>query len=106
MQMTIQSRGQNLTESIREHIEHRIFAALDQHEHRIQGVEVLVSDVNGPRGGIDQVCRVVVRLTNGMTLRHERRGIDLYANVSLAADKVKRRVGRQIAKLRDNRKRS
>ena len=33
-----------------------------------------------------------------VTLRKE---FDLYANVSLVADKVKRRVGRQLAKLRE-----
>ena len=104
MQMTIASRSSELTPSIREHIEQRLRAALDQHASRITQVEVMVEDENGPRGGFDQVCRVVVSLTNGMKLRHERRGLDLYANVSLIADKVKQRVGRQLAKLRDRRK--
>lgn len=103
MQMTIASRSSALTPSIREHIEQRIYAALDQHASRIDRVEIMLEDENGPRGGFDQVCRVVVSLTNGMKLRHERRGLDLYANVSLIADKVKQRVGRQLAKLRDKR---
>ncbi|MEM9348177.1 MAG: HPF/RaiA family ribosome-associated protein [Planctomycetota bacterium] len=103
MQMTIASRSADLTPSIREHIQDRIHAALDQHESRIDQVEVMIEDENGPRGGLDQVCRVVVSLTNGMQLRHERRGLDLYANVSLIADKVKQRVGRELAKIKDRR---
>lgn len=103
MQMTIASRSAELTPSIREHIHNRLFAALDQHATRIDQVEVMIEDENGPRGGFDQVCRVVVKLSNGMKLRHERRGLDLYANVSLIADKVKQRVGRQLAKMRDRR---
>ncbi|MGB0766301.1 MAG: HPF/RaiA family ribosome-associated protein [Phycisphaeraceae bacterium] len=104
MQMTIASRSADLTQPIREHIRARLYAALDQHASRINRVEVTIDDENGPRGGIDQVCRVVVRLTNGQTLHHVRRGIDLYANVSLIADKAKRRVGRRIAKIKDRRK--
>ena len=103
MQMTIASRGADLTPTIREHIQDRLHAALDQHATRIEQVEVMIEDENGPRGGLDQVCRVVVSLTNGMQLRHERKGLDLYANVSLIADKVKQRVGRELAKLKDRR---
>ncbi len=103
MQMIIASRGADLTEPIRSHIRARLNAALDQHASRVSRVEVVIEDENGPRGGVDQVCRVVVSLTNGMKFRHQRRGLDLYANVSLIADKVKRRVGRQLAKLHDRR---
>lgn len=105
MQMTIASRSAEMTPSIREHIQARLFAALDQYASRVKLIEVTVEDENGPRGGFDQVCRVAVSLTNGMKLHHERRGLDLYANVSLVADKVKRRVGRRLAKLRDRRQR-
>lgn len=103
MLFTISSRSTDLTHAIQQHVRERLTAALDQHADRVQRVTVLLEDVNGPRGGIDQVCRVAVYLTNGQTLHLERRGLDLYANVSLVADKVKRRVGRQIAKLRGRR---
>lgn len=103
MQMTIQSRSTDLTQAIRQHVRDRLTAALDQHARSVQRVEVTLEDVNGPRGGEDQVCRVTVHLTDGQRLRHERKGLDLYANVSLVADKVKRRVGRSLAKLKDRR---
>ena len=100
MQLDIQSKNIELTQAIREHIQERITAALDQHAERVGLVAVTLADVNGPRGGIDQQCDVVVSLHGGRTLRHSRTGEDLYANVSLVADKVKRRVGREIAKVR------
>lgn len=106
MQMNIVSRSADLTQPIRKHIYDRLYAALDQHETNISHVDVMIEDENGPRGGFDQVCKVVVSLTNGMKLRHERRGLDLYANVSLIADKVKRRVGRELGRLREKRTRS
>ena len=104
MQFIISSRTDALTQPIREHIQERLGAALDQHASRVSRINVVLEDENGPRGGIDQVCRVAVKLSNGMTLHHVRRGMDLYANISLVADTVKRRVGRKIAHLRDKRK--
>ncbi|MFN3168077.1 MAG: ribosome hibernation-promoting factor, HPF/YfiA family [Phycisphaeraceae bacterium] len=103
MLMTIQSRNTDLTQAIRQHIRDRLTAALDQHARSVQRVEVMLEDVNGPRGGEDQVCRVTVHLTTGQQLRHERKGLDLYANVSLIADKVKRRVGRSLSRLKQRR---
>lgn len=100
MQLTIQSRDTQVTTPIREHIQQRLVAALDQHADRIRAVSVKLSDLNGPRGGVDQLCKVSVQLNNGKMLHHERKGLDLYSNISLIADKVKRRVGRQIARLK------
>lgn len=100
MQMTITSRSTALTQAIRQHVRDRMTAALDQHAQRVRRIDVMLEDVNGPRGGQDQVCRVAVELSDGRKLHHERRGFDLYANVSLIADKVKRRVGREIARLK------
>lgn len=103
MHLTVSSRRSELTPSIREHVRDRLTAALDQHASRVRRVTVLLEDVNGPRGGEDQLCRVAVELNDGQTLHHEPRGFDLYANVSLVADKVKRRVGGVIAKVRRHR---
>ena len=100
MHMTIASRNSTLTQAIRQHIQDHLTAALDQHASRVEHISVTLEDVNGPRGGEDQLCRVAVQLKTGQTLHHERRGLDLYANVSLIADKVKRRVGREIARIR------
>lgn len=96
--MDIQVLGVNvkLTPAIIEHAKHRLTAALDQHRDRIRRVQVRLIDVNGPRGGRDQVCHVAVVLASGAIMDQRRRGRDLYANVSLLADAVKQRVGRRI----------
>ena len=100
MKLAVRGQKMDLTPSILDHIRGRIHAALDQHAGRVRSVSVVVGDENGPRGGVDQFCRVHVHLVNGQTLRHHRTGEDLYANVSLLADTVKRRVGRYVAKAR------
>ncbi|MEM1355316.1 MAG: HPF/RaiA family ribosome-associated protein [Planctomycetota bacterium] len=100
MNLAIRGKKIDLTPAILDHIRQRMSAALDQYSGRVRSVSVLLSDENGPRGGIDQLCRVHVHLLNGKTLRHTRRGDDLYVNVSLLADIVKSRVGRYLGKAR------
>jgi len=103
MRISVRARNLDMTQSISEHVRNRIHAALNQHADRVRDVRVQLSDINGPRGGRDQQCRVAVRLSNGELLVHERLDYDLYANVSLLADTIKRRVGDYVARMRSRR---
>jgi len=100
MRIAVRGAGVPLSRAIVQHVRDRVRAALDQHGARVHDVRVQLEDDNGPRGGRDQRCRVTVRLVSGQLLVHERTDRDLYANVSLAADMVKRRVGKVVDKLR------
>ena len=89
MRISVRGRNIELTRPISEHVQERIYAALNQHAERVRDVRVQLSDINGPRGGRDQQCRVAVRMATGELLVHERLDYDLYANVSQA---TRRRV--------------
>jgi len=47
-------------EAVISEVEHRVNLALDRLAHRVREVRVSLSDVNGPRGGLDQQCVVIV----------------------------------------------
>jgi ribosome-associated translation inhibitor RaiA len=47
---------------LREHVKQRLERALGRIGGRIQRVTTRCSDVNGPRGGVDQLCRVELAL--------------------------------------------
>src|SRR4051812_12636710 len=51
------------TASILEEAERRLQFALGRFAGRIRRVDARLADVNGPRGGVDQVWQVIVRLT-------------------------------------------
>jgi len=48
--------------SVRRDVEDLLLAAVDRFRSRVRTVNVSVTDVNGPRGGIDKKCRCVVHL--------------------------------------------
>ena len=43
------------------YIERKLRRSLDRFGHRIESVVIFLRDVNGPRGGVDKACRVLVK---------------------------------------------
>lgn len=65
MRLTVQIRGGEgdsaEAEALRAHIERRIGFALARFSDGLGSVLVRLDDLNGPRGGIDKRCRVLLR---------------------------------------------
>lgn len=95
IQVDISARGFDLSEPIRQHVEDRLHAALDQHEQQVRRVDVVLEDTNGPKGGQDKRVKIAVQMADGDTVRVEQTGEELYPTVSRAADAVKHSVGKQ-----------
>lgn len=43
------------------YIERKLGRSLERFGHRIEKVVIFLRDVNGPRGGVDKACRVLVK---------------------------------------------
>jgi ribosome-associated translation inhibitor RaiA len=97
MKIEIQARCFALTEGLRQHVVRRIEYALKSYRIWVDRVEVQLGDVNGPRGGADKFCRVMVRLPHLPALVIRDLGGDLYAVISSAAERAGRTVGRRMA---------
>ena len=88
--------------ALRRFAEHALGRKLSPRAGRIQRVSIRLSDVNGPKGGVDKVCIVRIGLRGGgeVSVRGESTG--WYEAVSLAAMNARsvldRRVGRQRAR--------
>ncbi|HXH01950.1 MAG TPA: HPF/RaiA family ribosome-associated protein [Candidatus Competibacteraceae bacterium] len=96
MQLDIQARGFKLTAALREHVARRLGFALGRYGSWVQRVTVCLGDVNGPRGGADKLCRILVRLRCMPAIVIKDLGTDLYTTIDLAAERTVRQVGRQI----------
>ncbi len=86
-----------VSNSLREYLERRIDFALGRFEESIRSVSVTLEDTNGPRGGVDQLCRILV------SLQGERKPViaemthdQLKAAIDLAAECAGRSVARTL----------
>jgi putative sigma-54 modulation protein len=60
MRLQIHSQRVQIDEPLRIHIERRLRRALSRFSRRLRHVQLNLRDVNGPRGGLDKQCRIVV----------------------------------------------
>lgn len=103
--MRIQVRaGESAGDTLRVAAERRLRFALGRFERRIASISVRFSDVNGPRGGVDQSCRVAVKLAAPAGLIVvEDVDLDPLAALGRAADRVARAVARAVEHARRGR---
>lgn len=95
MNIDIHGRHVDISETLRVHVERRLRFALGRLSHRIVRVHVWLTDLNGPRGGIDKRCRIEVVGHKG-TVAVEDTDADAYVVIDLAAERI-RRMARRLA---------
>ena len=103
MQIDVRSIQFSLTDSIVQHTQDRLAAALDRHENRINSVMVKLKDVNGPKGGVDKICDIVVKFDGRGLVAIKESHYDIYRAINSAAARVKNSVGRRIGRTKNKR---
>lgn len=101
MQIDIQAHNFLLTKALRGHIERRLGFALSTRGEQIQRIQVRLSDINGPRNGVDKCCQILVVLPHVPDVVIEDVEADLYTAIDRAADRAGRTVGRRLTRQRD-----
>ncbi len=104
MNVTVRSRHLHLSDALRAYAERRLRFSVGTFAPLIDGIDVCVADVNGPRRGIDKVCAIAVGLTPiGRVLA---RAIDsnAYSAVDRAAARIRAGLVRRLRLRRENRR--
>lgn len=105
MQIEIQAREFTLTEALGTYIKRRINFVLSSRYEQIKRIRVCVSDINGPRGGVDKSCRIQICLPLLRDIVIEDTESNLYVAIDRAADRAGRTVNRRLSRLqKKNRK--
>jgi ribosomal subunit interface protein len=98
MNTMIHTRDFTVTPAIRHWIDRQVERALQRFEGEVTGVEIYLSDVNGPRGGDDKKVVMQTRLRGLPPVSVSTRGEDLYAAISRSAKRLRRGVKRTVTK--------
>ncbi len=98
MTVDITAREIPVTPAIAAHVSRRVGFALGRFAPRLGRVAVRLADVNGPRGGADKRCRIMVTLGRGGPVVVEEQDADLYAAVDAATGRAGRAVARSLAR--------
>lgn len=101
MELEIGKHDVHLNDTLRDHIERRLDFALSQFGNFVSRVTVTLADVNGPRGGPDKQCRLLIHLRSGSLVKVEDTDEDMTAAVNRAADRAGHAVARQLERIRE-----
>ncbi|KPK38621.1 MAG: hypothetical protein AMJ69_08015 [Gammaproteobacteria bacterium SG8_47] len=99
MLIAIQSRGFSLTPALRAYVQNRLGFTLTRGADRVRRIDVRLSDVNGPRGGDDKRCLIVVKLQGLANVVIEDTQSDLYTAIDRAAARAGRTLKRRLTLL-------
>lgn len=100
MHMTIQTNGFQMTTALRAYTEQRLATALGWARHHMRKMAVSLSDINGPRGGVDKRCRIQVQLGGGREVIIDDVDANLYTAIDRAVDRADRAVVRKVERTR------
>ena len=83
-----------------EYIHHKLGTKLGKFAHSVERVSVRLTDVNGPRGGVDKLCRIKVVLVGLPTVVIERRDPVMKAAFDVAVTTTERAVRKALQRRR------
>jgi ribosomal subunit interface protein len=98
MELDIRGISMELTESIDTHVRNRLTKDLSHFAARVRKVTVRVSDVNGPRGGMDKRCHMEATATGVEDAHADEVDSDLYRAIDQASTRLRKHLTRLIDK--------
>lgn len=96
----IRARGVVLSADERAYIRGELGAKLGKFASRVERVSVRLDDVNGPRGGVDHVCRIKLVLSGLPSIVVQHQAASPRAAVDGAIARAERTVGRSVRRRR------
>jgi ribosome-associated translation inhibitor RaiA len=100
MELSIRTHGFDLSDPLKSYTERRLRSSLGGFGTRLEGVEVRLGDVNGPRGGIDKRCAIKVIVRRSGVVFARAAGDDVYSTVDHAAARIRSAVSRTLSRRR------
>jgi putative sigma-54 modulation protein len=97
MLVNIQSRHFSLSEALSKYVKKKVQIMLCRYEGKIIRVDVSLFDINGPKGGEDKCCKIVVKINGASSIVVQETAEDLYDAINTCSRRGRRAVKRQLS---------
>jgi putative sigma-54 modulation protein len=101
MNISIRGRRVPVSPLLHDYSTARARTAFASLEGKVERVDVVFTDLNGPRGGRAQACRLFVRLWNHRTVIAEARELDFYSAVRRGTARARQAVGKALRAMKE-----
>lgn len=95
MESTIIAKGIDASQSFRQYISERVDEALSRAQDSIHFITVRLSDLNGPKGGVDKRCQIQLKLSGLPTVIIS----EVSASIDSALDRALERASRVVERV-------
>ena len=89
-------RGIDFTDELHDAVQKLVVFAVDRYETQVAKVSVYLTDLNGPKGGVDKLCQITANLRRGNPVFMLEKGSDLLTTVNRAARRIGHLIGRTV----------
>lgn len=96
MKTEIKSHRTSLSAEDRDWIERRIHFGFDRFAPRIRCLTLQLTDLNGPKGGIDQLCDVRISMLSANSIFASAKAASLHEATRMALDRAERSLSRSL----------
>ena len=96
MNIEIRTQHLDLADALQGYVKRRLRFCLSRFRPRLGLITVRLSDINGPRGGVDKCCRIIAEVVPSGSVVLEETDADLYAAIDRAVDRVGRSLTRHL----------
>ncbi|MDJ0880060.1 MAG: HPF/RaiA family ribosome-associated protein [Gammaproteobacteria bacterium] len=98
MQIDIQSRSFSLTQALQRYVKKKIQSHLDRRADHIMRVNVRLSDINGPHGGVDKRCVVHLVLPQQADIVIGETQSNLYSAINACCVRARSVLSRKLSR--------
>lgn len=105
MKIQVNTRHFALTKELKKYVKRRLKFALGSRFEQVRRVEVTLSDINGPKGGEDKRCQVLLKMKGQSDVVIDDVQSHMYPAIDRAANRASQAVTKRVSRLRHKAKR-
>ncbi len=97
MLINIQSRHFSLSGALSQYVKAKIQIMLSRYESKVVSINVSLFDINGPKGGEDKCCKIIIKINGANSIVVQETAEDLYDAINTCSRRARRVVKRQFS---------